>query len=143
MNFNDGNSGSRSAPLFTVGGDLSHLLLKIHRQIQRNLPSDPEVHEDIREFLSTDKYDTALRHESNNERASKRHELLTETYQALRRAFNRCQYIRHNISSFGQEILESSEEEVATLRAQLNPNEDMSELGSVAIHVKGLLEERR
>lgn len=139
MEFNNGSSISRSAAL---GGDLSHLLVKIHRQIQRNLPSDPEVHEDIKAFMSTDRNDT-MNGEINNAQAITRQELLLETYQEQRKAFNRCQYMRNNISKVGLEKLDRSEKEFAALRGQLNLNDNMSQLASVIEHVKTLLEERR
>lgn len=140
MAFN--NSGSSWTPLTVVTGDLSHVLVKIHRQIQRNLPSDRDLHEDIKEFMSTTSNDTVHRWTSNGAPVQ-RQKLLKDTYQSARRSYNRCQYIRHNLCKFSPAELDASEREFAEYRDQLDLNNNMSQLSSVVKHVKGLLEERR
>lgn len=134
--------GSRSTTFPTIGSDLLDLVVKIHRQIHRNLPSDPEVKEEIRDFLSTDRYRIFVPGSTGDVTSI---QILTSTYEDLRKNYNRCNYIRNNISScrVGPEELERCEREFLRLRNELSLRNDMSQLTSIINHVKKMLEERR
>jgi hypothetical protein len=127
------------------GGQLSELVVKIHRQLRHNLPTAPEIHDVIMEFLSTGALMPAEINVDGSriQALSTRGTNLLEMYTKLRERFNQCEFIRSNIRSFGVQELKQREEEFRVLLSRLDPSEPMSPLGSVIEHVKEILRQRR
>jgi hypothetical protein len=126
------------------GGQLSEPVVKIHRQLRRNLPTGPELHEIIRKFLSTgDLMPAQINVDGLHTPPANRGTILSEIYTKLRECFNRCEFIRSNISSFGLQELKQREDEFRVLLSGLDPDEPMSPLRSVIEHIKEILHQRR
>ena len=142
MNMGEPDRAWRPSQSVMTGNTLHHLLVKIHRQIRRNLQADEELHADIREFLSTDHKDR-MKSDPNNGSTSTRQMLLKTLYHDLRKAFNRREYIRSHIDKFSEEKLDKSEREFSDQYDKWNWNNNMSQLRVIVEHVQGILEERR